>query len=252
MSTQRPKAFFNRIRHPFTARHAQLIARERISPNFIRLTLGGSGLENFKSMGFDDHVKLILPHAGQQKPNLPVLIDGKPHMDEPRPVMRDYTPINYDATRHTLQLDFALHEGDGPAVQWAKTAAIGQWAGLAGPRGSGAIDPTLDWYVLIGDDTALPAIDRCLQERPFNAAITVYIQLADEADRRNWPSDPLTEVHYVHSLTELSQTLEWPEGTGFIWGAGENKQIAELREALLARGFSAQQMHLSAYWRQAS
>lgn len=149
MSTQRPKAFFNRIRHPFTARHAQLIARERISPNFIRLTLGGSGLENFKSMGFDDHVKLILPHAGQQKPNLPVLIDGKPHMDEPRPVMRDYTPINYDATRHTLQLDFALHEGDGPAVQWAKTAAIGQWAGLAGPRGSGAIDPTLDWYVMI-------------------------------------------------------------------------------------------------------
>lgn len=98
---------FERLRHPFSARHVQLLAREYISPNFIRLTLGGPDMAGFKSLGFDDHVKLILPQAGQQKPNLPYLVDEKPQVDEPRPIMRDYTPLNYDERLNTIELDFA-------------------------------------------------------------------------------------------------------------------------------------------------
>src|SRR5690625_5928910 len=117
MSIQRTKALFERLRHPFSARHVQLLAREYISPNFIRLTLGGPDMAGFKSLGFDDHVKLILPQAGQQKPNLPYLVDEKPQVDEPRPIMRDYTPLNYDERLNTIELDFALHAGNGPAMQ---------------------------------------------------------------------------------------------------------------------------------------
>jgi len=251
MSIQRTKALFERVRHPFSARHVQLLAREYISPNFIRLTLGGPDMAGFKSLGFDDHVKLILPQAGQQKPNLPYLVDEKPQVDEPRPIMRDYTPLNYDERLNTIELDFALHTGNGAAMQWAKTAPIGQWAGLAGPRGSWVIAPGLDWYVLLGDETALPAIERCLQERPFDAPMMVRIACADPRDQRAWALDEQVDMRYVPTLDGVLDTLSLGAGTGFIWGAGEHNQMAALRTALLGQGLHARQMHLSAYWRAA-
>lgn len=249
MSLQRNKALFQRIRHPFTARHVQLLKREQISPNFIRLTLGGPAMADFKSLGFDDHVKLILPLPGQERPHLPYLVDEKPHMDEPRPEMRDYTPIHYDAEKNTVQLDFALHAGNGPAMQWAKTAPLGQWVGLAGPRGSGVMAPDLDWYVLLGDDTALPAIERFLVETSIAAPITIYLQLGDSADQRSWAPGSHITVHYVDCLAEAADAMALPEGTGFVWGGGENAQMAKIRTLLQVRGLAPQQMHLSAYWR---
>src|SRR5690554_4884021 len=98
-----------RVRHPFRARHVQLLARESISPGFLRLTLGGPELNDFLSAGFDDHVKLILPQSGLEKPNLPVMIDGRPHIEGARPITRDYTPLTFDASNNTLLMEFALH-----------------------------------------------------------------------------------------------------------------------------------------------
>ena len=129
MSNTETTAIMQRVRHEFRARHVQLLAREQISPGFIRLTVGGPELQGFVSAGFDDHSKLILPQAGQEKPNLPQIIDGRPHIEGARPEMRDYTPINYDAARNTLQLEFAVH-GTGPAVEWARSAPLGQWLGV--------------------------------------------------------------------------------------------------------------------------
>ena len=63
MSTNPSEPLIERVRHPFRARHVQLLAREAISPGFVRLTLGGPELAGFVSAGFDDHVKLILPEA---------------------------------------------------------------------------------------------------------------------------------------------------------------------------------------------
>src|SRR5690606_37031774 len=95
-----------RVRHPFRARHVQLLAREALSPGFVRLTVGGDELRDFFSPGFDDHVKLILPQAGLEKPRLPVMVDGRPRIDGERPTMRDYTPLRFDAASNTLLLDF--------------------------------------------------------------------------------------------------------------------------------------------------
>ena len=144
MSNTETTAIMQRVRHEFRARHVQLLAREQISPGFIRLTVGGPELQGFVSAGFDDHSKLILPQAGQEKPNLPQIIDGRPHIEGARPEMRDYTPINYDAARNTLQLEFAVH-GTGPAVEWARSAPLGQWLGLAGPGRVAAWSSLLTW-----------------------------------------------------------------------------------------------------------
>ena len=119
------------------------------------------------------------------------MIDGRPHIDGERPTMRDYTPLNYDAERNTLQMEFAEH-GTGPAVEWARTAPIGQWLGLAGPRGSLVVPADLDWHVLLGDESAMPAIERRLAELPGE---TVLARLA--------ASSPATLPKTTNSVSEF-------------------------------------------------
>ena len=239
-----------RVRHDFRARHVQLLAREQISPGFVRLTLGGPELQGFVSAGFDDHTKLILPQAGLEKPNLPQMIDGRPHIDGERPTMRDYTPLKYDAAANTLLMDFAVH-GTGPAVEWAQSASIGQWLGLAGPRGSLVIQADLDWHVLLGDETAVPAIERRLAELPAGSRAIVRVQLANPADQRAWSSAASLDLQWVTSLADAVDALELPQGDGFVWAAGENRAMADLRKRILSKpGANPKRMRIASYWKQ--
>lgn len=99
---------------------------------------------------FDDHIKLLLD------------------VGDAEPVRRDYTPRHFDVRAQELTLEFALH-GDGPAAQWAAQAQPGHRATVAGPRGSFIIPMDYDWHLLVGDDTAIPAIARRLEELPSGA-----------------------------------------------------------------------------------
>ncbi len=248
MSTEE-KTVIRRVRHPFRARHVRLLAREPVSPGFVRLTLGGPELHDFTSAGFDDHVKLILPQAGLEKPNLPAMVGGRPQVEEPRPVMRDYTPLRFDPVGHTLLMDFAVH-GTGPAVEWALGAPIGQWLGLAGPRGSMLLPDDLQWHWLLGDETAVPAIERRLAELPAGTRAAVRVQLADPADRRAWRSAADLDLQWVDSLAGAVDALEIPAGPGFIWAAGENRAMALLRKQLLAKpGADPRRMRIASYWK---
>src|SRR5256885_12779991 len=95
-------------------------------------------------------------------------------VEDERPTLRDYTPLRYDAARQNLIMDFALHDA-GPATEWALTAPLGQWVGLAGPRGSLVISANLPWHWLFGDETAMPAIERRLAERPAGSRPVVRV-----------------------------------------------------------------------------
>ncbi len=238
-----------RVRHPFGARHLQLQAREIVSPGFVRVTLGGPGLAGFASAGFDDHLKFILPQVGQERPHLPAIVDGRPVFPGERPVTRDYTPVRWDLARGELVLEFALHN-TGPAADWALHAPLGQWVGVAGPRGSLLIPKEFAWHWLLGDESALPAIERRLAELPATASATVRIRVADARDQRPLASAARLDLQWVDSLTAAAQSLALPAGDGFIWAAGEHSEMAELRRLVLAKpGVDAKRMRIAAYWK---
>jgi NADPH-dependent ferric siderophore reductase len=76
-----------------------------------------------------------------------------------------------------LHIDFAIHDA-GPATDWALRARIGDALEIGGPRGSAVIPMEFDWYLLIGDETGLPAIGRRLEELPAGSRALVIVRRA--------------------------------------------------------------------------
>ena len=152
-----------RVRHEPRRRRLKVERVDKIAAHMIRVTLGGD-LEGFTSLGFDDHIKLFFPDG-------PAGADG-----EPPTASRDYTPRRYDPAANTLDIEFVLHDA-GPATRWAEQARAGSRSQIGGPRGSFIIPTNFDWHLLIGDDTALPAIARRLAELPAGTRAVVLAEV---------------------------------------------------------------------------
>ena len=169
--------------------------------------------------------------------------------DGPRPVLRDYTPARFDAAAGELDIEVALHDA-GPATSWAASAFVGQWVGIAGPRGSMVVPTGFGWHWLIGDETALPAIARRLGELPAGTAATVRIHVRNPADQRPLASAARLDLAWVDSLPQAVAGLALPPGAGYVWAAGEHGDMAELRKAVLAKsGADPRRMRIAAYWK---
>ncbi len=143
-----------RIRHELRRRMLTVASTELLTPRMRRFGFTSPDLHDFVSASHDDHVKLFFPAVGNDA-------DGR------QTCMRDFTPRRFDQSLGMLIIDFALHEA-GPATRWATAAQIGDTLEIGGPRGSSVVPDDFDWYLLIGDETALPArrtMRRCCAQR---------------------------------------------------------------------------------------
>lgn len=235
-----------RVRHEPRRRQLGVVGVERISAHMVRVTLGGD-LDGFTSLGFDDHVKLFFPDGS-------VGADG-----EPQSAARDYTPRRYDPIAGVLEIDFALHDA-GPATRWAEQARPGQSLRLGGPRGSFIIPTDFDWHLLIGDETALPAIGRRLAELPAGARAVVLAEVDGPADHLAFTSVADVSVDWVHRngappgattlLTDTLATLRLPAGDYYAWVACESLTAKALRARLIAdHGANPNWIRAAGYWR---
>ena len=244
-----------RVRHELKMRRVAVRRVAPLTPGVISITFAGPDLAGFVSASFDDHVKLILPAPGETEPALLVAGPNGLSLPEgaPRPTMRDYTPRRFDTVAGELDIEFALH-GDGPAAAWAAQATLGQVVGIAGPRGSFLIPAAFDWHLLIGDDTALPAIARRLAELPEGKTALVLLAVA-EADRRALPSRANVTLRWVEPgdqpLLSAVRALSLPAGEGYAWAAGEANAMAAVRAVLVDDlGVDRQRCRCAAYWKQ--
>ena len=235
MNTETSTRRVQRVRHELKRRELQVVRVEAISPHFRSITLSGESLAGFVSASFDDHVKLILDADAQGA----------------EPTRRDYTPRRYDAAAGELTIEFALH-GDGPAASWAAQAAPGQRATIGGPRGSFIIPLDYDWHLLVGDETAMPAIARRLEELPAGVRAIVILQV-DAEDRRRLTSAAALSVQWVADaagLVDAVSALELPPAEGYAWCAGEAGTMATLRRILVEdKGHDRHAIRAAAYWK---
>ena len=248
-----------RVRHETKTRLLQVRDVNRVTPKMVRIVVGGDALAGFVSASYDDHVKLFFPHPGEEKPVLPTPSPNGPVYPEgvPRPAARDYTPRRYDAAANTLTLDFVLHDA-GPATAWAAQARPGHFLGVGGPRGSFVIPDDFDWYLFAGDETALPAIGRRLEELPASARVMVVAEVADKDEEQRFSSRAAVEVRWLHrngaGTTSLLQDaiagLPLPKGEGYAWVATEAETAKALRRHLVEeRGLDKERVKAAAYWK---
>lgn len=249
----------HRVRHPVVIRSLHVLRVERLTLHMQRIVFGGSELDGFLSSSPEDHVKLFFPNSKGQLVPPKMGPDGPiyPTDREPSP-MRDYTPREYDAERGELTIDFVLH-GDGPASTWAAQAKAGQSLVIAGPRGSFIVADDFDHYVLIGDETALPAMGRWLEVMPANATVTLLAEIPDRADRQSLRSNAHFDVQWLErqgadaATSNLLETalrrLPIPAGDTFYWIATESQRARHLRQYLSdERGVPKDWLKASGYW----
>ena len=232
-----------RVRHELKRRDVQVARVEQLSPHFRRVTFTGDALRDFVSLSFDDHVKLFFAPAD----------------DGAEPARRDYTPRSYDNAADELQIEFALH-GEGAASDWAAQAAPGQTLTVAGPKGSLIIPVDYDWHLLVGDETALPAIEVMLGQLPASARATVLVEVADAAEEQALTSAATLDVHWRHrdgapagretSLVEALRAIDVPSTDIAVWAAGEKAAVQAVRTHLISeRGLDRRQVRAGSYWR---
>ncbi len=246
-----------RVRHQTRVRRLSVIRAETLTPHMRRVVLGGEALEGFVSAAADDHVKLFLPAPGQDEPVLPTLGPNGPVFSDGaiRPIARDYTVRFFDPAKNELTIDFLLH-GDGPAASWAARARLGQVVGIGGPRGSLLAPGDYDCYLLAGDQSALPAIGRRLEELPTGTRAIVIVEIADEAEQRYLPSAASLSITWLsrrggaEPMLGALRDLDWPPGDVHAWMAGELGVIGLLREHLITRrGIGRDHIRASGYWK---
>ncbi len=230
---------FTRVSHELRRRDLTVAAVERLGPHMVRVTLTGADLADFRSLAPDDHVKVFVPTA-----------DG----DTAR---RDFTPRRFDPEAQTLLIDFALHDA-GPASDWARQATVGQSLTVGGPRGSRLpVDPVTCW-TLIGDETALPAIARRIEEAGPGTRIAALIAVPGPADEQafataadltcRWVHRPVAEAANPAPLLAALGTLG--EGPArFVWIAAEAGVARALRSHFRdRRGHPRGWLQAKGYW----
>jgi NADPH-dependent ferric siderophore reductase len=242
------------VRHEVRVRLLEVREVEELTPRMRRITLTGD-LSGFASDGADDHVKLFFGPNGTP-PVLPNLGDGPQYPEgvEP-PAMRDFTPRRFDVERGELVVDFALH-GAGPAATWAASARPGSMLGQAGPRGSRVVSDDFAWYLLAGDETALPSIARRLEELPASARAIVIAEVDNADERIELQTEAQLEQTWIYradgdpgAFDRAIRTVTFPAGDGFVWIAGEAETIRPLREHIRGeRAHPKAFMHLTDYW----
>ncbi|WP_019410970.1 siderophore-interacting protein [Pseudomonas psychrophila] len=245
----------HRVMHQIKRRKLTVLRVADLTPRMRRITVGGPELAGFISLGSDDHVKLFFPQTAEEQAALENLELSAGAKSNTMPPMRDYTPRRYDLDTLELDLDFVLH-GDGPASTWAAQAQPGQFLHIGGPRGSMIVPDIFDSYLLVGDETALPAIARRLEELPANRQARVVVEVENAQEEQPLKSAASVEVIWVHrdapaqDLLRTVESLSIPRGELYTWVATESALSRKVRRVLLdTHGLNDEFVKAVGYWR---
>lgn len=229
--------------------------REQLSGHIVRLVLGGDQFDHFVTNDYTDkYVKILFaqPRLQLRRPyDLAVLRETL--NPEDMPVTRTYTIRELDHEARTLSIDFVVHGDQGLAGPFAYSAKPGDEVTFTGPGGGYAPDPTADWHLFAGDQSALPAIASSISALPRCARGLAFIEVSDAQDIYPLDAPDRLEVRWLYSAQKLSlatamQSTDWPNGRPQVFAHGERSAMKELRDLFTSRGVLRSQLSLSGYW----
>lgn len=242
---------------------------EDITPGYRSVVLTGEDLADgypFVRFACNDHVKVYFPHPETGK-----LVayretgDGWELDGEGEPIRRDYTPRAWNPRTRELSLDFVVHE-HGIAGVWARDAQPGDDLVVIGPRANWLLPENYRHYLAVGDESALPAIARLIEEAPAGAHVTALIEVADTAEEQSLtPAAGTTlDMRWVHrdtaavaeghlsALETALHAVQVPDDTSslYVFAAGETNMVKPIRRYLRRElAIPKKQLSIDGYWK---
>lgn len=229
---------------------------ERVTPSMVRLVLTGADLTEFVDLPWADHyVKFVIPESG----DLPA-------------VNRSYTVRGWNPETGQLTIDVVVHGSRGRVGPWADKAQPGDKLTLRGQGGSYRPEPDYDWHLMIGDESALPAILVALEQLEPGTKAQAVLEVADAAEEQpiNTVGDvQVTWIHRGHApetesdqgedtsagvygaeLVSAVRRLQFLPGAVQVFLHGEAGMVRQLRRHLRGdREINKLDMSVSGYWR---
>jgi NADPH-dependent ferric siderophore reductase len=224
----------------------------------MSVVLGGAELSDFSLSEPAASVRLLLPSMPGDDLVIPVwkrneflLPNGQ------RPVIRTLTPRRFDATAGELEVQIVLHEG-GAASRWASAVTPGDAAAMSGPGRGYRIDADAAGFLLVGDETAIPAIAQLLEWMPPESAADVHIEVARRDAELRLPVRGATAITWHRresdgspgdALVAAVRTSTIAEGWR-IWAAGEAAAMYRIRHHLFdERRLPRSRATVRGYWK---
>lgn len=244
----------------------EVLATARTTPNFATVTLGGPDLEHLENPGHDQAVRLFFPREGQDGLRMPVS-SGNAWMAEllllpksRRPWVRNYTIRRTRPELGEVDIEFALHH-DAPACDWARRARPGDQAGIF-DMGITYLPPAdAAWQLLVGDESAVPAILAILEHAPASLVADVFLEVPETADIREDITAPdgvsvrwlaRDDAEALPGTLALAAAKRSPlrPVRFYTWAAGEAKLPTGLRRYLVQEhGVPKSDIAFCGYWR---
>ncbi|MFD4958739.1 siderophore-interacting protein [Microbacterium sp. NPDC058389] len=256
--------------------HLTVLRTAKLSPHWIRVTLGGGEIDRFRPMGYDQWFRIFLPLGGDEGlERIPAkankLFGYLKYLRIPdgvRPVMRNYTVRAFrPATATTgaeLDVDFVVHgtaeDGTaGPASRWAQSCRAGESVVVIDEGLSFNPDRGTDRVVLVSDETGLPAIAGICASLPADASGLAIVEVPSADDALAFARPAGVIVRFVVREPEVKpgtlalQALRdaaLPASPFHAYVAGEQALATDGRRHLVAeRGVSKDHVSFIGYWR---
>lgn len=256
-------------RKALTYHHARVMGVRRITPHMTRVTFSASSFGEVPAGPPDQYVKVFFPLEGQEEPRLPPPVLGDEVLswyrtylampDDTRPPMRTYTVRAHRPAQCEIDVDFVLHGDNGPASAWAGRVAPGDRVAFTAPHGLYQVPDGTDWQLLVGDETALPAIGAILEDLPPSTRASVYVEIGESSERQTFETRGSVELHWIlrgarphgDALLDAVRTAELPGGAPYAWVSGEAGVVKLVRRHLVReRGVDKRAICFTGYWRQ--
>jgi NADPH-dependent ferric siderophore reductase len=172
-------------------------------------------------------------------------------------VRRRYTIRRFDRGERLIDLEFVMH-GDGPGIRWARAARAGMAIEAIGPRGKIGLAAGAGWHLFAGDATAVPGAFAMIEALAAGVPARAYLEVDSPDERQSMgTSDANRSVTWSYGSDVWRQPPDGvvaavsaagsPEG-GHAYLAGEVVLVTALKGALLARGWTPDQVSAKAYW----
>jgi len=239
--------------------HARVLRKEWLTPHMIRVVLGGEALAGLDAGAYTDHyVKLLFPQPGVEVPMTDMAAVRRDLPREKWPRLRAYTVRAWNPAARELTIDFVHHGDRGLGGPWAAKAQPGDPVMFLGPGGAYAPDPQADWHLMVGDESALPAIAAALERVPAGATARVFVEVGGPDEEQKLTTEADAEIVWLHrgersvgdALVQAVRGLEFPAGDVHAFVHGEATFVKELRRLLrIDRGIPRDRLSISGYWR---